>query len=188
MSPVSSLDGTLSYGRPTDCANRLPREVAAYDLLDSLNIPYRRLDHQALFTIEACRETDDILGVAMCKNLFLCTQNKSQFYLLLMPGKKRFQAKVFSRLLGSSRVSFAPETYMEELLGLTPGSVTILGLMNDREKRVSLYIDRELLQEEYIGCHPCVNTASVKLRTTDVLEKLLPALGHTCSVVDLPWE
>ncbi len=181
-------DKTVYEGRPTDLTGRLPRELAAYDLLDSLEIPYVRLDHEALFTIEACHEADVLLGVSMCKNLFLCNQNKSQFYLLLMPGEKRFQTKVFSRLIGSSRLSFSPESYMEELLGLTPGSVTVLGLMNDTKGRVALYIDKDLLSEAYMGCHPCINTSSVRIRTEDLIRKLLPAMGHGYSVVELPWE
>lgn len=181
-------DKTVYEGRPTDLTGRLPRELAAYDLLDSLEIPYVRLDHEALFTIEACHEADALLGVSMCKNLFLCNQNKSQFYLLLMPGEKRFQTKVFSRMIGSSRLSFAPEEYMEALLGLTPGSVTVLGLMNDTKGRVALYIDKDLLSEAYMGCHPCINTSSVRIRTEDLIRKLLPAMGHGYSVVELPWE
>lgn len=188
MSDSLIPDKTVYSGRPADCASRLPREAAAYDLLDRLEVPYERLDHEALFTIEACHEADALLGVAMCKNLFLCNQNKSQFYLLLMPGEKRFQTKAFSRLIGSSRLSFAPEEYMEDLLGLTPGSVTVLGLMNDTEGKVALYIDKDLLSEEYMGCHPCINTSSVKIRTEDLIEKLLPAMGHGYSVVELPWE
>ena len=181
-------DKTVHNGSPADTAGRLPRELAAYELLDSLKIPYTRLDHNALFTIEACHEADALLGVTMCKNLFLCNQNKTQFHLLLMPGEKRFQTKVFSRLIGSSRLSFAPEEHMEALLGLTPGSVTVLGLMNDTEGRVALYIDKDLLSEEHMGCHPCINTSSVKIRTEDLIQKLLPAMGHGYSVVELPWE
>lgn len=188
MSDSLIPDKTVHCGRPADCASRLPREVAAYDLLDSLGLSYERLDHEALFTIEACHEADGLLGVAMCKNLFLCNQNKTQFYLLLMPGEKRFQTKVFSRLIGSSRLSFAPEEYMEALLGLTPGSVTVLGLMNDTEGKVALYMDKDLLDEEYMGCHPCINTSSVKIRTEDLIQTLLPAMGHGYSVVELPWE
>ena len=170
MTDTMIPDKTLYGGRPYDCTGRLPREVACYDLLDSLSIPYERLDHEALFTIEACHEADAILGVAMCKNLFLCNQNKTEFHLLLMPGEKRFKTKTFSRLIGSSRLSFASEEAMEGLLGLTPGSVTPMGLMNDREGRVSLWIDSELLTEEYIGCHPCINTSSIKLKTEDLLK------------------
>ena len=132
MSTTLIPDPTVHSGRPADCSHRLPREVAVYDLLDSLGVPYLQLDHEPLFTIEACHEADALLGVAMCKNLFLCNQSKTAFYLLLMPGEKRFRTKEFSRLIGSSRLSFAPEEAMESLLGLTPGSVTPLGLMNDR--------------------------------------------------------
>ncbi len=155
-------------------------------MLDSLSVPYRHLDHEPLFTIEACREADAALDVSMCKNLFLCNQNKTRFYLLLMPGEKRFQTKIFSAMIGSSRLSFAPESYMNELLGLSPGSVTVLGLMNDTERKVSLYIDADLLKEEYLGCHPCINTSSLKIRTDDLIRKLLPAMEHGYSVVDLP--
>ena len=188
MTDTMIPDKTLYTGRPADDSGRLPREVACYDLLDSLAIPYLRLDHEALFTIEACHEADAILGVAMCKNLFLCNQNKTEFHLLLMPGEKRFKTKTFSRLIGSSRLSFASEEAMEGLLGLTPGSVTPMGLMNDREGRVSLWIDSELLGEEYLGCHPCINTSSIKLRTDDVLKVFLPAVGHGYRVVERPWE
>lgn len=188
MTDTMIPDKTLYNGRPADCGGRLPREVACYDLLDSLSIPYERLDHEALFTIEACHEADAILGVAMCKNLFLCNQNKTEFHLLLMPGEKRFKTKTFSRLIGSSRLSFASEEAMEVLLGLTPGSVTPMGLMNDREGRVSLWIDSELLTEEYIGCHPCINTSSIKVKTEDLLKVFLPAVGHGYRVVELPWE
>lgn len=181
-------DKTLYCGRPADCSTRLPREVAVYNLLDTLGVSYERLDHEALFTIEACHEADAILGVAMCKNLFLCNQNKTEFHLLLMPGEKRFKTKTFSRLIGSSRLSFASEEAMEALLGLTPGSVTPLGLMNDKEGKVALWIDAELLREEYLGCHPCINTSSIKVKTEDLLGKVLPAVRHGYRVVELPWE
>lgn len=178
-------DPTVHNGRPTNPEGRLARELAVYDLLDSLSVPYLRLDHEALYTIEACHEADALLGVAMCKNLFLCNQSRTAFYLLLMPGEKRFRTKEFSRLIGSSRLSFAPEEAMESLLGLTPGSVTPLGLMNDTEKRVSLYLDADLLTEQYLGCHPCINTSSLRIATKDLLEVILPALGREYGVVTL---
>lgn len=181
-------DPTVHSGRPADCSDRLPREVAVYDLLDSLGVSYLRLDHEPLFTIEACHEADALLGVAMCKNLFLCNQSKTAFYLLLMPGEKRFRTKEFSRLIGSSRLSFAPEEAMESLLGLTPGSVTPLGLMNDKGGAVSLWIDSDLLAEEYLGCHPCINTSSLRVTTKDLLEVILPAMGHGYGTVTLTGE
>lgn len=188
MSESLSPDKTLYTGRPADLSCRLPREQAVYELLDRLAVPYLRLDHEPLFTIDACHEADALLGTAMCKNLFLCNQNKTAYYLLLMPGDKRFQTKVFSRQIGSSRLSFASAEAMEALLGLSPGSVSVLGLMNDTEGRVSLYIDADLLKETYMGCHPCVNTSSLRISTRDLLETILPAVGHGYGVVELPEE
>ena len=121
----------------------------------------------------------------VCKNLFLCNGGKTQFYLLLMTGDKRFSTKDFSRLIGCSRLSFAPAEYMEALLGVTPGSVTVLGLMNDTENSVKLYIDKDVLADEYMGCHPCINTSSLKIKTADITEKFLPYIKHTYRVVDL---
>lgn len=177
------LDPTIYTTRPAQ--ERLPKEMAVYDLLEELEIPYERVDHEAIPTIEACQEVDRILGIEICKNLFLCNQQKTKFYLLLMPGTKKFVTKVLCRQIQSARLSFAKESFMGELLGLTPGSVTILGLMNDTENRVQLLIDREVLNEEFLGCHPCINTSSLKLRTQDVLEKFLPRVHHDYTVVDL---
>ena len=188
MSESLIHDTTLYTDRPADCSQRLPREVAVYDLLDRLEIPYLRLDHEPLFTIEACHEADALLGTAMCKNLFLCNQNKSAYYLLLMPGDKKFQTKVFSKLIGSSRLSFASAEAMEELLGLSPGSVSVLGLMNDTRGQVSLYMDAELLRETHMGCHPCANTSSLRIATEDLINRILPAVNHGYGVVELPRE
>jgi Ala-tRNA(Pro) deacylase len=188
MSYVHVPDPTVHVGRPADCGDRLPREAAVYDLLDSLSVPYLRLDHDPLYTIEACHEADELLGVSMCKNLFLCNRTKTEFHLLLMPGEKRFRTGEFSRIIGSSRLSFAPEEAMMSLLGLTPGSVTVLGLMNDKDKRVSLWLDSDLLKEEYLGCHPCVNTSSLRITTRDLLTVILPALGREYGAVTLTGE
>ena len=178
----------LEQGRPQNVEGRLAREIRVYDFLDALGVDYERVDHDPADTMEICEEIDRVLGAPICKNLFLCNQNKTEFHLLLMPGEKRFKTKTFSRLIGSSRLSFASEEAMEGLLGLTPGSVTPMGLMNDREGRVSLWIDSELLKEEYLGCHPCINTSSIKLKTEDLLRVFLPAVGHGYRVVELPWE
>lgn len=167
---------------------RLPREMAVYHLLKQLEIPYKRMDHEAMATIEACRGVDELLGITMCKNLFLCNSQKTQFYLLMMPGDKKFKTKELSKQIGSARLSFASEEFMEEFLHISPGAVSIMGLMNDKENRVRLLIDEDVLKEEYLGCHPCVNTASLKLRTTDVLEKFLPYVKHDYTVVQLTGE
>ena len=167
-------------------SGRQPRELRTYDFLDRLSIPYTRIDHPAAMTMEACREVDRALGVHMCKNLFLCNRQQTVFYLLLMPGDKKFKTKMLSAQLGCSRLSFADECHMEALLDIHPGSVSVMGLMNDKENRVQLLIDRDLTQEAFLGCHPCVNTSSLRLSMSDLLQKFLPAVGHEYRLVDLP--
>lgn len=169
---------------PTD-GNRLPKEMAVYQLLDELTIPYERIDHDHANTMEACELIDQKLGVTMCKNLFLRNQQKTTFFLLLMPGDKKFMTKELSKQLGISRLSFAEPEYMEKYLDITPGSVSVLGLMNDLKQDVHLLIDKDIIDAEYIGCHPCVNTASLKIKTEDILEKFLKHTGHRYSVVRL---
>lgn len=180
------IDRTLYQGRPADTAGRSDKELRAYDLLDSLNVSYSRVDHDALPTIEACQEVDRLLGTEICKNLFLRNAQKTDFYLLLMPGDKKFRTAALSKQIGSARLSFAEPEFLESLLGLTPGSVTVLGLMNDTEKQVRLLIDKDVLSREDFACHPCINTSSLKFKTRDLLDKVLPALGHPHTLVDLP--
>lgn len=173
-------------GRPESCEGRPEKERAVYDLLDRLEIPFLRADHEAVMTMEGCQAIDRLLGVEMCKNLFLCNAQKTSFYLLLMPGDKKFKTKDLSRQIQSARLSFAGAEDMEKYLNIEPGAVSILGLMNDREKQVRLLIDRETLEAEYLGCHPCVNTSSLKIKMSDILEKFLPDTGHGYTAVDLP--
>ncbi len=164
---------------------RLCREMKVYDLLRELHIPFKRMDHKPMATLDACRGVDEILGIHMCKNLFLCNTQKTRFYLLLMPGEKKFRTRELSAQINSARLSFAPEEFMEEYLNILPGAVSIMGLMNDKEHHVKLLIDEDILKEEFIGCHPCVNTASLRLKTKDVLEKFLPYTGHDYQIVQL---
>ena len=177
---------TALFTEKPDCTNRVSAETAAYDLLDSLGIAYTGCDHDPADTIELCLEVEKVLGVGICKNLFLCNQQHTKFHLLLMPGDKKFKTKDFSKQIGSSRLSFADEEHMTEYLGLQPGSVSVLGLMNDKEKQVSLSIDKDLLESEFIGCHPCKNTSTLKIKTKDILDILLPHLGIAPMLVDLP--
>ncbi|MCH5255676.1 MAG: prolyl-tRNA synthetase associated domain-containing protein [Lachnospiraceae bacterium] len=164
---------------------RLEKEMAVYDLLEQLDIPYERLDHEVTATVEACHDVDKLLGIHICKNLFLCNSQRTAFYLLMMPGEKKFVTKDISKQIGSARLSFAEAEYMEQLLNITPGSVSIMGLMNDKEHKVQLLIDSDILKDEYIGCHPCINTSSLKLKTSDILEKFLPYTGHTYTEVNI---
>lgn len=183
------IDPVLYEGRPVDEAGRLPKEIRTYDLLDQLQIPYWRLDHDATATIEACRDVDKRLDIEICKNLFLCNAQKTDFYLLMMPGHKKFKTARLSKQIGSARLSFAGPEFMEKFLDITPGSVSVLGLMNDKDKRVRLLIDKDVLDHhEFIGCHPCINTSSIKVYTADILEKFLPHVEHPYTLVDLPWE
>ena len=177
----------MTMGRP-DTAGLTPREVAVYDLLDALAIPYRHVAHDTAETMEACAEIDTRLGTKMCKNLFLCNRQQTDFYLLLMPGDKPFKTKELSGQLGVARLSFASGERMEEYLGLLPGSVSVMGLMNDKTHAVRLLIDKDLLENAEIGVHPCLNTASLALSTADLLQKFLPATGHAPTVVTLVGE
>ncbi len=176
---------TIYEGRPLDLSDRLPKEVRVYDLLDSLGISYQRVDHEALMTMEACAEADRVLDVVMCKNLFLANRQQTVFYLLLMPGDKPFKTKDLSAQIDSSRLSFGSHEFMEKLLDITPGSLSVLGLMNDHEGEVNLLIDEDLLSAEYFGCHPCINTSSLRFTTDDLLKKIIPAMKHEPRFVKL---
>ena len=173
----------IHKGRPADLAGREDKEIACYDLLDGLGVEYERVDHEALFTIDACAEVDAALGLEICKNLLLCNKQKTSFYLYMLPGGVRFETKEFSRFLGVSRLSFAPGELMEELVNITPGSLSVLGLMFDRQNRVRLCIDDEVARGEFVAVHPCVNTATLKFRTRDLIEKILPRTGHEPIIV-----
>ena len=175
----------LEKGRPASCENRLAKEVRVYDFLDSLGIDYDRVDHEAAMTMEDCEKIDEVLGVIMCKNLFLCNRQATDFYVLLIPGDKPFKTKDLSAQIGSSRLSFGSGEYMEQLLDITPGSLSVLGLMNDREHRIRLLIDEDVLTGEYFGCHPCINTSSLRIKMDDLKEKIIPALGHEPTIVKL---
>lgn len=167
---------------------RLLKEMDVYELLEKLDIPYLRLDHQVTATVEDCHDVDSRLGIHICKNLFLCNAQKTDFYMLMMPGTKKFKTKELSSQIGSARLSFAQAEYMEAFLNITPGSVSVMGLMNDKDNRVRLLIDRDILADEFVGCHPCVNTSSLKIRTKDILEKFLPYVKHDYTAVTLVGE
>ena len=178
----------LQKGRPENTDNRLDKEIRVYDFLDKLGIQYQRIDHEAAMTMEACEEIDRALGdnTTICKNLFLCNRQETNFYLLLMPGDKPFKTKDLSAQIHSARLSFAKPEYMEKYLDITPGSVSVLGLMNDSEKKVQLLIDEDVMKEPYFGCHPCINTSSLKFTTEDLMQKIIPALEHEPVTVTLP--
>ncbi|MDD7418178.1 MAG: prolyl-tRNA synthetase associated domain-containing protein [Ruminococcus sp.] len=178
----------LQKGRPENTDGRLDKEIRVYDFLDKLGIQYQRIDHEAAMTMEACEEIDRALGdnTTICKNLFLCNRQETDFYLLLMPGDKPFKTKDLSAQIHSARLSFAKPEYMEKYLDITPGSVSVLGLMNDSDKKVQLLIDEDVMKEPYFGCHPCINTSSLKFTTEYLMQKIIPALEHEPVTVTLP--
>lgn len=178
----------LFNGRPDNTEGRLPREVRTYDFLDNMGIEYQRTDHEPANNMEACNKIDAVLGVLICKNLFLCKRKKTSFYLLMMPGNKKFKTKELSAQINSSRLSFADPEDMLKCLDIEPGAVSIMGLMNDKDHAVQLLIDEDVLKGEELGCHPCVCTSSLKMKTADVIEKFLPATGHEYKIVHLVGE
>ena len=182
------IDMVLVNGRPADCSGRLDKEIRCYDLLDSLGLDYQRVDHEEANTMEVCRQIDVALQATICKNLLLCNRQCTAFYLLMIPGDKVFKTKDLSAQIGSSRLSFAGAEYMEQFLDITPGSVSVLGLMNDKENHVQLLVDEDVLKGEYLGCHPCVNTSSLKLKTNDVFAKFLDKVHHNAIPVVLKGE
>lgn len=179
----------LHHGRPESMEGRQAREVRVYDFLDRLGIEYWQTDHaKAAYTMEDCEDVDAILEATICKNLFLCNRQQTQFYLLMMPDGKRFKTKELSGQLGVARLSFADESRMTEYLDIHPGAVSVMGLMNDHDHHVRLIVDEDVLKGEFLGCHPCVNTSSLKIRTKDIFGKFLPAVQHDYTVVHLVGE
>lgn len=178
------MGNELFHGAPQD--ERIEKEMLTYALLERLGIDFYRVDHESAATIEACLEVEKVLGCEICKNLLLCNRQCTDFYMLLMPGAKPFKTKDLSKQIGTSRLSFASAEHMQELVNITPGSLSVLGLQFDNENRVKLIIDRDLLQSEYLGCHPCINTSSLKIKLSDILEKFLPSVNHAPEFVTLP--
>ena len=175
-------------GRPESPEGRLAKEIRVYDYLDRLHIEYERIDHEVAMTMEVCAAIDEALEATICKNLFLCNRQETDFYLLMMPGGKKFKTKELSKQIGASRLSFAKDEYMLKYLDITPGSVSVMGLMNDKEKKVRLVVDEDVTKGEYIGCHPCINTSSIRLKTADLMEIILPDLGYEPMIVHLDGE
>lgn len=179
------MDYILEHKRPQNCEGRLQKEIRVYDLLDRLGIDYYRIDHEELPTMEACAEAERALGAQICKNLLLCNRQKTNFYLLLIPGDKKFETKKLSSQLGVARLSFADGEFMEKFLDITPGSLSVFGVANDTENNVRVLIDSDLTKEKYLCAHPCINTSTLRINFTDLTEKFLPETKHNYTIVDL---
>lgn len=176
---------TLHKGRPEDAEGRLEKEIKVYDFLDELGIEYYRLDHEPADSDhpEVCDAVEEALGAKICKNLFLANRQRTSFYMLMIPAEKTFRSSDISKQAGSSRLHFAEAEYMLEMLGTTPGSASVMGLMNDAGHRVQLLVDEDLLEQEFIGCHPCINTSSLRIRKDDIFGRFLEATGHSMITV-----
>ncbi len=180
-----NIDPNLYSGTPADIDSRDAVERTCYAFLDGLGVPFQRVDHGEADTIDKCIEIEKVIGVGICKNLFLCNRQKTDFYLLMMDGHKQFRTADVSKKLGVSRLSFATSEDMERLLSVRPGSVSVLGLMNDINRRVQLVIDKDVIAKEHVRCHPCRNTSTLKIKTTDLLGRILPALHRNPIVIEV---
>ncbi len=175
----------MKAGRPDLNAERSMNEVKVYDFLDKTGIKYMRADHEAVFNMERCLEIEEAMSCKICKNLFLCNRQKTKFYFLIMPGYKKLDVKALSEQTGLSRLSFANAEDLKKYLDIEPGSASVLCLINDIGNYVQLLADREVLTQDFMCCHPCVNTSTIKIKTEDIIEKLLKKTGHDITVVNL---
>ena len=175
----------LFKGRPADLSDRSEKEIRVYDFLDSLGIEYFRLDHAPAFGSEEelCREIEKSLGARICKNLFLANRQRTKFYMLMIPDHKVFRSSDISKQAGSSRLHFAEPEYMERFLDTTPGSASVMGLINDSENDVQLLVDQDVISADHVGCHPCINTSSLCIRSEDIFGRFLKAVHHDYIVV-----
>lgn len=174
----------LQSGAPSD--PRPENEAAVYQFLDAHHIPFHRIDHEPVHTMEDCLAIDRALGGEICKNLFLCNAQKTVFYLLMIQETKSFKTKDVSRQLGVSRLSFGTAEDMQRILHIAPGAVSPMGLIFDSAKDIRLVIDEDIKKVEMLGCHPCVNTASIRLEMQDFFEIFLPAVGKVPAFVTIP--
>lgn len=165
--------------------NLSEKALQVCNFLDNVGIKYEAVTHAPAYTLEECRKINEIIDGTICKNLLLKTDSGKVIYLLLIKDGKRFVTKEVSKKLGCSRLSFAPDEYMENLLNTTAGSLSITSLIFDKEKKVSLAIDKDVASEEYICCHPSDNTATLKIKTEDILNVFLPTLGITPEIIEI---
>ena len=179
---ISEVMTTFPEGRVSDT------EEKVYSKLRELGIGFERVDNDSISTMEECAEVGEVLGTDICKSILACTRNKSEYYLIILPGDKRFVSKLASKAVGSSRLSFASPEDMQELLGTTPGNASPLAVINDCDGKVKLVIDRELAEDEHIACNTGANTTHIRFSTGDLIDKILPAFDHIPEIVEIPVE
>lgn len=188
MKEETMLKSDVYKGRPENAEGRLPKEIKVYDFLDSIGIEYYCVDHEPAMTVAMCDEIDKALNISICKNMFLCNRQQTEYCVLLMPGHKKYKAGELSKQIGSSRMGFAPEDKMLEFFDITPGSMSITGFLKKESECVALYLDEDIIKEEYFGFHPSINTTSIRIKTKDLIEKIIPSLAKPYKTVILPLE
>jgi Ala-tRNA(Pro) deacylase len=178
MISISDIKST----KPESFENNLEEEV--FKILQETNIPFTYVKNDAVHTMEECSAIEEHLSVEIRKTIVLCNRKKTQFYLVVMPSSKAFNAKGFSESVGE-RLSFASPDRMEKLLGIQSGSATIMSLLNDSKEMVQLFIDKDVADSQWFGCNTGTNTRHLKIATDDLLKKMIPRLNHQATIVTL---
>ena len=177
----------LYNGRPESNEGRLEKEIKVYDFLDEIGVPFVRVDHEVVMTIEACKGIDETLGITINKNLFLCNRQETEFFLLLMIEDKPFKTKDVSKTIGKARLSFGKDEKLFEYLQCRGGSISPMGLLFDKDNDVNLIIDEELLKFPEFCVHPCDNSGSLAIKTEDFLKVFLRKTGHIPNIIHIDY-
>lgn len=164
---------------------KTPLQEMTYKFLSENNIEFSRVDNDEAVTMEDCIEIDKALDMKTVKTLFLCNRQKTQFYLFVTEGDKPFVTKDFSSALGISRVSFASAEMLDEIIGTKVGATTIFGVLREQAQEVRVVFDKAVCESEWFGCSDGTTSCYMKLKTDDILNKLLPSSGHTYEVIEV---
>lgn len=162
---------------------KTPLEKAVYAKLAELGIAYERVETGEVITMEQCADINAKLNMNMVKTLFLCNRQQTEFFLFVTAGDKPFRTKEFSVALDIARVSFAPPELMESVLGTKIGAATVFSVLLESARNVHLVLDRDVAESEWFGCSDGTTTCYMKLRTADIFERFLPAVGRTAELI-----
>jgi Ala-tRNA(Pro) deacylase len=156
-----------------------------YAFLDSKGIRYQRYDHPAVFTVEEANRLVPDMPAAHTKNLFLRDEKGRRHFLIVVAANKKVDLRQLSGVLKSSKLSFGSPDRLGKHLGVEPGAVTVLAVVNDADHKVEVFIDRDLWRADALRCHPLVNTATLSV-PREGIERLLEATGHHYQLIDVP--
>ena len=162
---------------PETFRTELQKQV--YKTLDSLSVPFWRIDNDPAVTMEDCRAIDERLDVSTVKTLLLCNRQQTMYYLYVTAGDKPFVTKDFGHALGISRVSFAPQGQLVPMLGTVLGATTVFSTLLAPEGSFTLVMDKEVTRSPWYGCTDGTTTCYMKIRTADLMEKILPTTAFT---------